>query len=168
MVILTLLSKYAFKHCLQLRRFTIFAYPNIIEAQPSRKYGQRAIIKISHFHIIKLKKSYQRFGAWAILLIFLAGWSMGTMHRLLQHHEHSGPECSVNYDHHTTHLHDERYANEHCTLCAFVLSAPYLLSVSALAAKPALAPASKTSFQPSPGCANTIHDTTCLRGPPAL
>jgi len=98
----------------------------------------------------------------------MAGWSMGMVHRLFQHHEHSGPECMVNYDHDATHLHDERYANEHCTLCAFVLSAPYMLSVSALAAKPALVTASKATFQLSPSCTNTIHDTTRLRGPPAL
>ncbi len=93
---------------------------------------------------------------------------MGTMHRLLQHHEHDGPQCRVNYERNGAHLHDERYANDHCTLCAFVLSAPYLLSVSALLAKPALAPVSKATFQRSPNGTNTLLDTTCLRGPPAL
>lgn len=133
------------------------------------QYNRRlGIIPLSDFQIIKLKNTYQRFGAWAILLVFLAGWSMGSMHRLLQHHAHSGPECAVNYDGHSTHLHDERYANEHCTLCAFVLSAPYLLTVSTLLAKPVLAPVAKASFQRSPSCTNTTHDTTCLRGPPAL
>jgi hypothetical protein len=123
---------------------------------------------LSNYPIIKVNNTYQRFGAWAILLIFLTGWSMGTTHRLLQHHEHDGPQCKAKFERNATHLHDERYANDHCTLCAFVLAAPYLLSVSALSAKSVLAPISKASFHLSPSCTNTLHDTTCLRGPPAL
>jgi hypothetical protein len=94
---------------------------------------------------------------------------MGTWHRLVSHHEHSKQlECSADHDPNVAHIHDDRYANEHCSLCAFVLSTPELLTIGAILPKPSALPHLKDSFHCTPSPCITLADTTCLRGPPAL
>jgi hypothetical protein len=60
------------------------------------------------------------------MLIFTALWSLKTTHGWLAHeHDHAAhPVCSAAADHHSAHLHDESWAKEDCTLCAFVVSIP--------------------------------------------
>src|SRR5690349_4779414 len=99
----------------------------------------------------------------------MAGWSVITLHRLLIHHDQDAKHaCSVGYDPHSAHIHDETYANDHCAFCAFVLSTPELLSVSAVLTAPVIVPGTKDTFLCHPSRAGTLHDTTCLRGPPSL
>lgn len=118
---------------------------------------------------LKTIGSYKRFGAWAMLLVFLTGWSVGTLHRLSSHHDHSGqPECITNRDPNAAHIHDQIYPKVHCPLCAFVLSTPELLSITAILSAPGVIAINRDSFQCTPCRAGTIHDATCLRDPPGL
>jgi hypothetical protein len=63
-------------------------------------------------------------------MAFSAFWSLKTMHVLLEHHHHDSdhPVCEVSqdsvHDPGVAHIHDERWAVEDCTLCAFTVSAP--------------------------------------------
>jgi hypothetical protein len=105
------------------------------------------------------------------LLVFLAGWSMGTMHQLLSHHDHGDKiSCILEAEHDpdVAHIHDERYENDHCSLCAFLLSTPELLSISAVLKAVECDPVSRDSFHCTASPARAAHDTTCLRGPPVL
>lgn len=72
------------------------------------------------------------------------------------------------HDPNVAHIHDERYAKEQCSLCAFVLSTPELLSITSVLSKLGEVPDSSVSFPCTPSCTRTIHDTTCLRGPPVM
>jgi hypothetical protein len=94
---------------------------------------------------------------------------MGAVHQLV-HHNHSGKqECGVNenpHDPHTTHLHDERYANEQCSLCAFVLSTPEIPVVKYLFYTRGVSPGTLDTFRCTPSSTRTIDRTNSLRGPP--
>ena len=113
-------------------------------------------------------ESYQRFGAWAILLVFQTGWFLGTLHQILHHGHNVSLECSASHDPNATHLHDESYANEHCSLCVFVSSTPELLTISGIIFSSITHHDSKDAFHCTPSCTRTFYDTTCLRGPPVL
>ncbi|MDX1912295.1 MAG: hypothetical protein SFV22_12455 [Saprospiraceae bacterium] len=75
---------------------------------------------------MQYQSSYRRIGAGALMLLFTALWSLKTTHGWLLHtHSHEAhPVCSAAYDHHSAHIHDESWAKEDCTLCAFVVSIP--------------------------------------------
>lgn len=115
------------------------------------------------------KISYRHWSACLLVLIFASMWSLKVGHALLAHHEHAEhPVCEAATDHHGAHLHDERYAGEDCSLCAFVLAVPEVFSISVLISPVAQLP---DSMQPSlyeTPHSKTVFDTTTLRGPPAI
>jgi hypothetical protein len=108
-------------------------------------------------------------GAWALTLIFAATCSLKSVHSLLLHHDHHAdhPVCEAAYSHDGLHLHDERYNPDDCSLCAFVLSVPEMISIPVFQATivklPDSAPA---SFYHAPVCSKTACDITRRRGPP--
>lgn len=101
-------------------------------------------------------------------LIFAAACSLKTVHGLLLHHSHAArPLCEAKYDGKGAHIHDERYAANDCSLCAFVLSVPEMLSISALFAPPAKLPDSESPvLYQQPAVKKTACDSTLRRGPP--
>jgi hypothetical protein len=115
-------------------------------------------------------RSYQRLRAWALLLFFAAMWSLKTAHGWLSHdHSHADhPVCEVAYDHHKAHLHDERYANEDCSMCAFVVSvtdAPPVWSAFDFSASPKMATILPFFYEKP--LVSAGFDLTQRRGPPA-
>ena len=96
-------------------------------------------------------------------------WSLKMGHALLAHHEHADrPNCQVSTDHKGTHLHDERYAGEDCSLCAFVLAIPDVFSISVLVTPTVQAPdtAQLMPYENQP--IHSAFDTITLRGPPVI
>lgn len=90
-------------------------------------------------------------------------------HALLAHHDHADrPTCYVATDHDGTHLHDERYAGEDCSLCAFVLAVPDVFSISVLVRPAASLPHMAPTMLYETRHDKTAFDTTDLRGPPAI
>ena len=82
--------------------------------------------------------------SFSLLLILSAGWAFKALHVVLQHdHNHEAREiCHVDPASGDVHIHDDRFAADECSLCAFVLSAietPEILNFSLpLAEAPAL------------------------------
>ncbi|MCC6280242.1 MAG: hypothetical protein IT262_06575 [Saprospiraceae bacterium] len=112
--------------------------------------------------------SYRLWSARLLVFVFVAMWSLKMGHALLAHHEHADrPTCEVATEHQGTHLHDERYAGEDCSLCAFVLAIPDVFSVSALISPAAQMPDSAQPLLFENPYIQTAFDTTTLRGPPA-
>ncbi|MFN0215973.1 MAG: hypothetical protein ACKVT2_17065 [Saprospiraceae bacterium] len=112
---------------------------------------------------------YHRIGAWTFVLLFTAFWSLKTTHVLVSHH-HDGsehPVCEAAHDPNSAHIHDERWATEDCTLCAFVVSVSepfFLLKLPAFFAK---LPESQTPvFYHAPVFSKKISDSSMRRGPP--
>lgn len=104
-----------------------------------------------------------------LLFVFLAMWSVKMGHAFFAHHQHADrPVCEAAADHSTAHLHDERYAGEDCSLCAFVLAVPDVFSISVLLSPAASTPdtASPTLYESLSG--QSAFDTTVSRGPPAI
>ena len=96
-------------------------------------------------------------------------WSLKVGHALLAHHEHAEhPVCEAATDHHGAHLHDERYAGEDCSLCAFVLAVPDVFSISVLVSTAASLPPATSPMLYETRHDKTAFDTTDLRGPPAI
>lgn len=113
--------------------------------------------------------SYQRLGAWAVLLVFLAAWSLKTAHVLLLHHSDQAkhPVCEAAYEHHGTHLHDERWVNEDCSLCAFVVSVSEPFALPVLIAFLSKLPDSESpAFYFAPFYSKKACDSAMRRGPP--
>jgi hypothetical protein len=57
-------------------------------------------------------------------MVFSLGWMLKTAHVLLAHTHDHGEHlvCALDYGQNATHIHDERFAPDDCSLCAFVLS----------------------------------------------
>lgn len=114
------------------------------------------------------RSTYQQVSAWALMVIFTAGWSFKSLHTLFVHTaDHNKSVCSIYYDIHAggKHIHDERYSKDECSLCAFVLSsfeAPACLEFPVI---------SKTVFHSISFPAESVFlgqslEVTRLRGPP--
>ncbi|MBK7936199.1 MAG: hypothetical protein IPJ82_03600 [Lewinellaceae bacterium] len=112
--------------------------------------------------------SYRRFGALALILVFSATWSLKSIHEFFRHH-HDHPVCTAAFDGQTTHLHDERYIGDDCSLCAFVLFVPEVITITALVATPSKLPDTvpPVFYQPPSG-SKTACDSTLRRGPPVI
>ncbi len=109
--------------------------------------------------------------ASGLLTILLLGfWLMKALHPLLEHHHshEDHPVCTAaERDRSEHHLHDERYAADECSLCAFVLSVQECtppLSGLVLSNTP---PDSERVLPTPANCLLSADDhVTCLRGPP--
>ena len=68
---------------------------------------------------------FQRLSAWALLVLFLGAFSAREAHRLFGHCHAEKMTC---HDARSgeSHLHDERFQNDGCDLCGFVVSAAQL------------------------------------------
>ncbi len=103
------------------------------------------------------------------MLLFTAFWSLKTAHVLLMHHHDSTehPVCEASHDQNSAHIHDERWANDDCSLCAFVVSASELFSFPALLAFQSKLPESESPvFYHAPVFSKKACDSTMHRGPP--
>jgi hypothetical protein len=102
------------------------------------------------------------------MLVFTTFWSLKTAHVLLLHHvasEH--PVCDASHDANLAHIHDERWANDDCTLCAFVVSASEIFSLPALPALKSKIPDSEAPvFYFTPVFSKKACDSAMRRGPP--
>ncbi|MDO8365196.1 MAG: hypothetical protein Q7T20_00260 [Saprospiraceae bacterium] len=113
--------------------------------------------------------SYQRIGAWALALLFSAFWSLKTVHVLASHHhdvsEH--PVCESAHDSNSAHIHDERWAIDDCSICAFVVSISESFSLTGLPIFLSKLPESESPiFYQAPVFANKACDSAMRRGPP--
>ena len=116
-------------------------------------------------------RSYQRVGAWALLLLFTAFWSLKTVHVLALHHHHGDdhPVCEVSHDPNGAHIHDERWANDDCALCAFVVSVPEPFSLPTFSILFSKLPDSESPvFYQAPVFFKKAADAVMRRGPPSL
>jgi len=106
-------------------------------------------------------------GAMFLALLFTTVWSVSSLHDFFLHHEHA--VCEDAYDGKGAHIHDERYEASDCSLCAFVLSVPEVLSFLALPTQPSKLPDSATpNLYHSPVQSKTACDSTLRRGPPVI
>lgn len=115
------------------------------------------------------KPSYRRAGAWALMLLFTALWSLKTTHGWLLHaHSHdTHPVCSAAFDHHTAHIHDETWAKEDCTLCAFVVSIPEPFSLPEWPCLQYRLPqCGPDPIYNAPPVSRSVCDAAMRRGPP--
>ncbi len=102
------------------------------------------------------------------MLLFVAAWSLRALHGFTLHHNHpERPICEASHDSSKPlHFHDHRYASDSCSICAFLLATPELLSVTVLLRKMTIHKAEQRhSFYKSPHI-ETVIDTAKLRGPP--
>jgi hypothetical protein len=106
-----------------------------------------------------------------LLTVFLLGfWLMKALHPLLEHHHshEAHPVCTAaERDRSEHHLHDERYATDECSICAFVLSiqecapdAPGFVLCTAPATTSAPLSTITCYF-------SADYEISCPRGPPA-
>lgn len=99
-------------------------------------------------------------------LVLLASLMLKSGHQLLQHHEHPAkPVCEAEHTGNSTHLHDERYNPEHCSICAFLFATPELAPVSVWLKKAIPCVADNPLALPIPLLQSAYHATR-LRGPP--
>ncbi len=100
--------------------------------------------------------------------VLLASLMLKSGHHLLLHHDHgTKPACHTDHTGSSTHLHDERYNPDDCSICAFHFGASEPVPI------PLLLPQSQTHFQAGlfPPVVLYLTDTghsTPSRGPPAL
>jgi len=102
------------------------------------------------------------------MLLFSAFWSLKTAHVILSHHhEEEHPVCEASHDPNSTHIHDERWAKDDCTICAFVIAASELIPSPPLPNFLAKHPdsASPICYQ-APVFAKKACDAAMRRGPP--
>lgn len=121
--------------------------------------------------ILQQNQSYPRVGAWALMLLFTAFWSLKTVHILALHHHHAAehPVCEVSHDPGAAHIHDERWAKEDCSICAFVVSVPEPFSLPAFQLHLSKLPESESPvFYQEPVFAKKASDSVMRRGPPQL
>lgn len=110
----------------------------------------------------------KRASAIFLVLVFLAAWSLKSVHEFFRHHS-DHPVCTATVKGGGKHLHDERYIGDNCSLCAFVLFVPELLSITTLVAPANRPPDSlPPDFYQAPFDAKTAFDTTLRRGPPVI
>lgn len=89
-------------------------------------------------------------------------------HHLFFHSAHEHEICSdFQPDFKTTHLHDERYHFDDCSVCAFIFSVPEFVSMSAFVFSFEKLPDSVQVFEEIEGVRRTA-DSIFLRGPPAV
>jgi len=103
------------------------------------------------------------------VLLFTAFWSLKTVHVWVLHHhkqvEH--PVCEASHDQNSAHIHDERWAKEDCTLCAFVVSVQAPFSIPSLPDLMVQIPESETPIgYRSPVFIRKSCDAVMRRGPP--
>ena len=99
----------------------------------------------------------------------MALWASKSLHGFLLHHEHAEhPVCEAESESGGTHIHDQRYATDDCSICAFVLAIPGWVSISSAIAGPSELPERNAPFLYSPTHSKTACDTNSSRGPPVL
>ena len=103
-----------------------------------------------------------------LAVLFSLTWSLKSVHEFFRHH-HDRPACTATHANPGTHLHDERYIPDDCSMCAFVLCVPELLTINALVVAPLKLPDSipPVFYQP-PTDAKTACDSIFRRGPPVI
>lgn len=112
--------------------------------------------------------AYNRYLAFALLLVLGGFLAFQALHGFERHHDHSGARaCTEHNDGQGTHLHDSRYGSDDCSLCAFCLKATDLPALPYLTV-PLGAFADKRIETHEAPCVKTACDTTSLRGPPAI
>jgi hypothetical protein len=112
---------------------------------------------------------YGRFGAGLFTLLFTIStmWQAGHVFFQHQHDRHALPVCLAAHDDSGgTHLHDQRYQGETCSLCAFIFAVPELIEWPALPALPAAVFQRRALSYLSPAC-HTVCTAQPQRGPPA-
>jgi hypothetical protein len=60
---------------------------------------------------------------WAFFLagVLISGSGMGTLHTFIAHHDcHHAAICVIDTSRSETHVHDNRYAGDNCSLCDFL------------------------------------------------
>jgi hypothetical protein len=104
-----------------------------------------------------------------MLSLFSAFWSQKSLHVLFAHH-HDHEEhlvCEAAHDPNTAHIHDERWAVEDCTLCAFVVHAAEPFVLAALPVFSFQLPESELlPCYLGPACSKQARDSAMRRGPP--
>lgn len=126
-------------------------------------------LRNNKLHTLQQTWSYRHICAGALLLLFSTFWSLKTGHILLAHHHESEehPVCEVSHDPKSAHIHDERWAFEDCSICAFVVSVlePYALpGLPIFSIKTPISTA--PIFYQTPLFAKKDQDAEMLRGPP--
>ena len=106
--------------------------------------------------------------AGLLALLLGVSWSLRMGHALLMHHTHRDlPVCEAAQQGNATHLHDERYHPDDCSVCAFLFAIPDLVGVSFLLERPErIARRSLPVFIPP--CLTARTNSVQLRGPPVL
>lgn len=98
-----------------------------------------------------------------MVVLFINAWLVSSLHNLFLHHEH--PVCEAAHD--GAHLHDERYAGDNCSLCAFVHYVPEIPALSSFFSLSAKLPDSEAPcFYRQPFCQKSACDPVFRRGPP--
>lgn len=118
---------------------------------------------------LQISSSYKRFSAWILVLLFTAMWSLKSGHIWLMHHADldKHPVCEASHDQKSAHIHDERWAKEDCTLCAFVVSVSEPFTLPTLPdIRPILPDSNLPFFQLAPVHLNQVSDSAMRRGPP--
>lgn len=105
-----------------------------------------------------------------LTFLLLGFWLMKALHPLLEHHHshEDHPVCTAaERDRSVHHLHDERYATDECSVCAFVLSTQECApSVSGFVL--CHDPSTESTTLNTISCYfSASYETACPRGPPA-
>jgi hypothetical protein len=88
---------------------------------------------------------------------------------LLHHHDEEHPVCEASHDSNSAHIHDERWANEDCSLCAFVIAASEPFSLPFLPDFQSKLPDSASpAYYQAPAFSKKACDSAMRRGPPRL
>ncbi|MBK8965515.1 MAG: hypothetical protein R3D58_21365 [Saprospiraceae bacterium] len=115
-----------------------------------------------------VQQKYIRLNTALLGLFLLASMMLKTGHLLmLEHTHHHVPVCTDDHDKHATHLHDERFNPDACSICAFLFAIPELSASEKQFHYP------HPFFDRTPvGNTSPFHGATLpviyLRGPPAL
>lgn len=118
-----------------------------------------------HFNL-NTQTIYTHIKAGLLALVFVASWSVKTIHGLCMHHEHHDvPVCEAAHEGNVQHLHDERYTPEDCSVCAFIFAVPEIVCVPVFSPLPVPAEKRETTTLPSP-YRPVYGDAVRLRGPP--
>jgi len=99
-------------------------------------------------------------------IVLLASLMLKSGHQLLLHHEHPAkPVCEAAHAGKSTHLHDERYNPDTCSICAFLFATPELVPVS-VSLKNIQSLVKDCPPVPHAPHVYLTHCATRLRGPP--
>lgn len=103
-----------------------------------------------------------------LLALFCLSVAARVAHHLFFHAAHEHEICTdFQTDFKTTHLHDERYHLDDCSVCAFIFSVPEFVSMSALVFSYEKLPDSVQVYEENEGQPRNV-DSLFLRGPPAV